>query len=95
MLAAVAINRWHNKTAMIEASKRRALFPTMLALAVLAFAVSVLGCCLLAIRGSQAQRCDQGCWVEPRESAVRNKQKLARLLLTNPSPVAETRTRNF
>lgn len=75
--------------------KRRALFPPVLALALLAFTVSVLVCCLLAIRGSHAQRCDQSCWVELRESAVKNKQKLARLLLTDSTSVANTRTAIF
>lgn len=80
---------------MIEISKRSALFPTVLAVAVLAFAVSVLACCLLAIRGSYAQRCEQGCWVELRESAVKNKEKLAHLLLTDSTSLATTRNSNF
>lgn len=74
---------------------RRELLPRVLDLVVLALALSVLVCCLLAIRGSHTARAGQGCWVELRESAVKNRQKLARLLLTDSTSVATTRNRNF
>jgi len=60
--------------------KHRTLFPAVLSLSVLLLTLSVVTGCIRTIRGSN-QPCDQRCWTELRESAVKNKQKLARLLL--------------
>jgi hypothetical protein len=78
---------------MTEIPKHRALLPTLLSLVVLALAFSLLTCCL-PIRGSNRPG-NRSCWVELRESAVKNKQKLARLLLTDPIPVAKARNGSF
>lgn len=79
---------------MTRIPKRR-LLPGVLDLAVLVLALSVLVSCLLAVRGSHAQRRDHGGWLELRESAVKNKHKLARLLLTDSTSPANTRNSNF
>jgi len=79
---------------MTKTPKQRALFPTLLSFVVLALALSVLACCLCTIRGSN-QPCDQSCWVALRESAIKNKQKLGRLLLTDPISDAKARNSSF
>jgi hypothetical protein len=75
---------------MTAIPKRRERLPRALDLAVLALSLSVLVCSLLAVPRLRPQHCEQGCWVELRESAVKNKEKLARLLLTDSTSVANT-----
>jgi len=80
---------------MTATHEGRELLPRALDLAVLGLALSILVCCLLAVRGSHTQRHEQGCWLELRESAVKNKHKLARLLLTDSTAVANPTNGNL
>jgi hypothetical protein len=80
--------RQHQQTFPVDLTR-------VLDLAVLALALSVLASSLFLRRGSKAPSCDQGCWTELRESAVRNKQKLAHLLLADPISAAKPRNGNF
>jgi hypothetical protein len=75
---------------MTAIPKRRERLRRALDLAVLALTLSVLVCSFLAVPRRHPQSCEQGCWVELRESAVKNRQKLAHLLLTDSTSVANT-----